>query len=91
MNKSRCIIINNMQEIKTIIYSCFEKTFNKGFCKTLTEINVLLTYFCPTNVSNAYNIILKHSADVSVHAISINANILIIYSNNIIIIHSDYK
>ena len=86
-----------MQEIEATIYSCFEKTFNKDFYKTSTEINVLSTYFYLINVSNvsnvfnAFNITSKHFADVSIYAILIDINISTIYLNNIIIIDSNHE
>ena len=76
------------------MYSCFEKAFNKDFYKTLIEINVFSIYLCLINilnVLNVYNIILKHFANVSIYAISININILTVYLNNIIIIYLNYK
>ena len=70
------------------------KAFNKSFYKILIEINVFLICFCSinvANVSNVYNIILKYFADVSIYVISINANILTFYLNNIIINYSNHE
>ena len=76
------------------MYSCFEKAFNKDFYKISIEINVLLIYFCLTNVSNVsnvYNITSEHSAGVLIYAISIDVNISTAYSSNIIIIDSNHE
>ena len=72
------------------MYSCFEKTFIEDFYKILIKINIFSTYFRSINVSNV-DIILKHSANVSTHIISIDINILITYLNNFIIIHSNHE
>ena len=64
------------------MYSYFEKTFIENFYKTSIKINILSTYFRSTNISNVYDITLKHFTNISINTISIYVNVSIIYSNN---------